>query len=73
MRASTITFFPSVSIYVSVLPDARVVNGGHKVCALSLLRRRYLNTVKGKGGDTYFPRALNGDGVEYKPWNYDFR
>lgn len=33
----------------------------------------YLNTVKGKGGETYFPRALNSDGVEYKPWNYDFR
>jgi prolyl 4-hydroxylase len=25
-----------------------------------------------KGGETYFPRALNAAGNEYKKWNYDY-
>ena len=29
----------------------------------------YMSTVEGGGGETYFPRALNADGAEYKPWN----
>ena len=28
-----------------------------------------MSTVEGGGGETYFPRALNSDGVEYTPWN----
>ena len=32
----------------------------------------YLETVsEGHGGETFFPRALNAEGKEYKPWNGD--
>lgn len=30
----------------------------------------YMSTVA-EGGETYFPRALNENGTEYKPWNGD--
>lgn len=32
----------------------------------------YMTTVEGGGGETYFPRALNNKGAEYKKWNGDF-
>eukprot|EP00035_Acanthoeca_spectabilis_P012603 m.227615 g.227615 ORF g.227615 m.227615 type:complete len:430 (-) comp15663_c0_seq1:2696-3985(-) len=31
----------------------------------------YLNTLT-EGGETYFPRALNESGKEYKKWNFDY-
>ena len=36
----------------------------------SAARRRYLADVD-EGGETFFPRALNAEGKEYKPWNGD--
>lgn len=30
----------------------------------------YVSSVE-EGGETFFPRALNASGVEYKPWNGD--